>query len=211
MVRLELVYGFGTNEIEYLRQPAINEKQGRILISSIATGMFSSEIDDTGVASCTGDSGGPVISSINSVPSVIGVVSTGGTDNLVDDTCTPGDGESNFVNLQSATSKNFLSKFSDLSIIAGDYSFIASHSASLEKSLIKASQSRNLSSLRKLATSYLHPIGDLGPYGDANRKDLIKKTLAAVKKAIAATTLRNAVRGLRTASTYLHSIVRLGK
>jgi len=200
------VFGFGTNELGATDQPFINEKAGRILLSSVADGMFSSSMEDTGVTVCSGDSGGPVISTLNGVPMVIGVVSTGDSQNTANDVCVEGYGGSNFVDIQSASATAFLSTFPGVMHSGNGFSFIASRSAAVEKQVRKGLKFTSLKRIKSLAKTSSLTVSGLKPYADGTRGNLLSRTITSLGKSSSSRKIKDAVRNLKAAVTYLKQL-----
>lgn len=203
------LFGFGTNELPYDKQPEIDHKVGRLIIGAIDSGMFETYIEDTGVADCSGDSGGPVIAVVNGFPSVIGVVSTGGSDNLENGKCIPGDGTSQFVDIQTESSINFLANFPEASTQGSGYAFIKAQSKSLEKQVTAAAKLSNLSKMKKQAATLMKKVGTLKVYANNARNSLLDKAVASLKKVSSAKNKSAGSKVLKSAASNLKSIAAL--
>ncbi len=202
------VYGFGTNQYSSDSQPKNFGKTGRVVVSSVAEGMFETDAWDTGVTVCSGDSGGPVIAVINSFPSVIGVVSTSGSGDEPDGTCTEGDGTSQFVDIQSESSLEFLAQYPDAQESTGTFAFLKSQSAAFAKQATSASKQKDVKKIKKLAKAIAEKIGGLRPYTDGRREGLLNKAITALNKAASSKKKADAAKQAKSAASNLGSLAK---
>jgi len=203
------IFGFGTNQFSSNAQPKDFGKAGKVIITAVADGMFDTDAADTGVTVCSGDSGGPVISVVNSFPSVIGVVSTSGSGDESDGSCTEGDGTSQFVDIQSTESQEFLAGFPDARSTGGTFEFLAQQSATLEKEATKASKQRDLKKLKSLSKSISMKLGGLRPYVDSTRESLFNRAISALKRASASKRLKDGAKQAKAAASSLSALSKL--
>lgn len=177
------VYGYGTNEGSASSTSLFADGRGGfIFVNRVAAGTISALHSQSGVSSCSGDSGGPAVFSIGSYQALAGIT-TAGTNFDVFGQCTVGgEGESIFVDLQSPAAQAFLAGFPGIKRLNGTRVVLQSASGELVHFLEHQLSMRRTSRLRRsLATaatllavmvSFEDP--DLGPFFAAAAYDVAR-------------------------------------
>lgn len=199
--------GFGTSESS--NGSNLEAKAGDIILSKIASGYFESTFANSGVAVCSGDSGGPVLEVVADHIVVIGVNSSATTFDS-NNICRVGGGESLFVDLQSAQVRPFLDEFSEINRISGKLLLLQQTALSIRTSITNLlrrsnplSSKSSIKSLSKLANS-------LKSYQDSRRSALVKNVLTASSKLGKSKTAKDAKKQLTEMKKQIEKLIKTG-
>ncbi|RMG42855.1 MAG: hypothetical protein D6719_05280 [Candidatus Dadabacteria bacterium] len=176
------VFGYGTNELSGL--PLLsNGKGANLIISDADGGVLIASHSESGASTCHGDSGGPLFQAYGRFSALVGIVSAGTNWNVGDVCILGGSGVSIFSDLQSQSSKNFLSSFKGLYRMSGPLMLFQATVTDIKKSvratLLLRSQSENLSSS---AASFMRILKALKRLVSGIRFKLIKRSIRSAKK-----------------------------
>jgi V8-like Glu-specific endopeptidase len=198
------VLGFGTNEISGALDVSsfYQGKVGDFTVSFVGGGMLTTTSLSSSASVCSGDSGGPLVqfSQEAQVLAVVGTVSTG--TNRVDrnGSCQPGYlGVSNFVNLQTATSQEFLSYFPGVQYVSGRLITFYVNIRSAMSQVATLLKERRLNTLTRKARSARNNLKMLYPYSDAQRVTLLnrmRRNLQAASKERSVGKAKSFIRGV---------------
>ena len=197
-----LVLGFGSNEqprntdedfysLVKAGEQRIDEASGGVIYTSLSSGS----------AVCSGDSGGPVLQTIDGQVATIGVTSAGTTEDRGAVCTTSGsDDESLYVDLQSSTSRAFLANFSGVHYLGQSTGSSNGQAiAAITKSLQAALKQRSLTSARKKAVQSYNSFQKYSSKFTGASKTRFDAILSSLAKASTARSLKDAVSALRKA------------
>jgi V8-like Glu-specific endopeptidase len=198
------VLGFGTNEISGALDVSsfYQGKVGDFTVSFVGGGMLTTTSLSSSASVCSGDSGGPLVqfSQEAQVLAVVGTVSTG--TNRVDrnGSCQPGYlGVSNFVDLQTATSQEFLSYFPGVQYVSGRLITFYVNIRSAMSQVATLLKERRLNTLTRKARSARNNLKMLYPYSDPQRVTLLnrmRRNLQAASKERSVAKAKSFIRGV---------------
>lgn len=206
------IYGYGTNELSGAsdRDPREEGKVGQAVITDNAGGLLTSNNNTGGSSVCAGDSGGPMLESVDGTSVVVGTLSVGMNETHNGYCYLVGDGEFDYVNLQSATSQSFLSNFAGVTYHANDATRVRTESAKLISKVRSAVKSRNPFTLIKKAASVLTRAKSLRAYASGDEVTVLNQAIRQLKAVTKARSLSSAKSSLRKALTLLEALYVLG-
>jgi len=186
-------------------------RTGRSFVYQVdRSGIFFQRHRGGGASSCPGDSGGPAILNESGYRGVVGTLSVGVNGSL-DGNCTlRGDGRFAHVNLQTASARQFLSKFSDIQYISGYRIFIESASRSSASSLRRLLRNSTLSSLQRGVRSALASVAKAREYADGQRLELLNSAFSQLRSASRSKNIERIKGHILTSTEALNQVVSLG-
>lgn len=196
---------FGANErSDITLSIAEDGKIAPFVIEERSDGIVLASLNVSGSATCSGDSGGPLIQKLGEYLAIAGVVSAGTTDTTDSNRCVPSDPQdiSIFVDLQSGSSQSFLKQFSGVQFLNGRLVHFQIGISQLFGIVAQVKELKDLSSLRANAAGILRVLKQSRKFSDAKRMVLVNK---AINHAIAAKSAKNAV----TAQKLINKVYRL--
>ena len=214
----QTLFAFGTNENSTTGQNTLQSlldqgKSGTLTISSASGGVLHSKHSNSIVISCAGDSGGPLVRlASTSKRAVVGLVSAGTTGNSSNGVCTKSGNNdlSIFVDIQSATSRNFLSQFSRIQYLTPAFVKFKAGVDDAIAALKKVQRSRSLPAIRRQATTTMNSLNRLRPSADTTRRPTLLSAIAAVKAARSSGKLGNAQKAVKQSVALLQGLSALG-
>lgn len=99
------IYGYGSTDGSSTLDTVGSLRSGQMEISEVTTNFIDSAYNGKGSNTCSGDSGGPAIMTVNGQQGIVGLLSSGSLES-----CQVGD-VSRFSNLQSSSNFNFITRF----------------------------------------------------------------------------------------------------
>jgi len=206
------IYGYGSNELSGLpdRDPREEGKVGQAVITNTSGGLLTSNNNTAGASVCSGDSGGPMIQKAGSRLFVVGTLSVGMNETHAGYCYLSGDGEFDYVNLQSATSRSFLSDFAGVTYYANDLGHLRAESAQLISKIRSAVKTRNPLSLFKKVRSILARAKELRAYTSGDEVAVLNQAIRQLKDVSKSRSLSSAKSKLRKALTLMETLYVLG-
>ncbi len=212
------LFGFGTNENSTNSQNTLQDllnqgKFGNLIISSVSGGVLYSSHTNSPVVSCAGDSGGAVVRRASTAHrAVVGVVSAGTTRNASNGVCTTTgpDDVSLFVDLQSATSKQFLAQFPRVQYLTPGFVTFKTKVDRVISSLRKVQDSRSLTTIRTQSTAAAKTLAALRSSAGSTRLPGLLSGISKVRSASASKRLASAQRAVKQSLKTLRALSALG-
>ncbi len=204
------IYGFGRNEISGLQSNYWEKgKGGDVIITNASNGIIQSNHFTKGASTCSGDSGGPMTQSTSDYKfmTVIGLTSYGINQNDLFGNCyLGGDGSFAHVDLQSPTSRSFLSFFPGIKYQNGYFMYVyevASYGIYnlnlVQKMKSKPVILKSISKINKVLKTGLR-------YSDAKRKKLLNSASYNLSLAFKARSIKSTKTYLKIASSSLRKL-----
>jgi hypothetical protein len=206
------IYGYGANELSGRpgRDPREEGKVGQAIITKTSGGLLTSNNNTAGASVCSGDSGGPMIRSVDGASVVVGTLSVGMNQTRNGYCFLAGDGEFDYVNLQSATSRSFLANFAGVTYYANDTTRLRSESAKLASKIRSAVKSRSAFTLvRKVGPILLRAKG-LRAYASGDDAAVLNQAIRQLRAVSKARSLSSARSSLRKALVLVELLYIIG-
>jgi hypothetical protein len=171
------LFGYGQNELtgDPSRDPLAEGKVGPFRVVSASGGVMSSSHSSAGASSCHGDSGGPAIQLLGGYLGVIGTVSAGTNADYGGACQLDGGGKFYLVDLQSSTSRQFLSYFGGVQYISGYRIIVLTVTERLKPTLTKAAKSKTLATLKRAVSKIPDTLTQTIRYADGERRKLLSQ------------------------------------
>jgi hypothetical protein len=203
-----VIYGYGANELSGLpdRDPRQEGKVGQAVIINTAGGLLTSNHLTAGASVCGGDSGGPMIQSVGGRAVVVGTLSVGLNTTQNGFCYLAGDGEFDYVNLQSSTSRSFLANFSGITYLAADPQRLRSGTGQLVSKIKSASRVGRSSDFVKRVSSILAKAKALRAYASGSKATVLNQAIRQLGAAAKARSLASGKRSLRKALSLMQSL-----
>lgn len=206
------LFGYGQNELtgDPSRDPLSEGKVGPFKVTSVQPGMIGSKHSSAGASSCHGDSGGPAIQVRGGYLSVIGTVSAGTNDSVGGACQLNYGGEFFLVDLQSSTSRRFLSFFQGVQYISGYRIIVVSSAEKLKPILSRAASAKSLATLKRSLSRVPATLSETLKYADGSRRTLLSQATRDVTNANRARSLSAGVAATNRALTKISQVFDMG-
>jgi hypothetical protein len=210
------ILGFGINEISGLLTDVSLFYQGKIgavAIELVRNGMLSSTNRYSDASTCGGDSGGPLVQLFGEGRfwAVAGIVSTGTNKYDENGSCIEGYlGISNYVDLQSKSSRGFLSEFPGVRYLSGKLVAFLLGAEELVARIDQAAGGRTLRILKRSSKQTARFSRGLKRLTDLKRKRILRRVVSALKRAARAGNKKLVKRLLQKARSGAWELVQFG-
>ena len=178
------VYGYGSNEYSYDEDftGIGGAKGGHVVMSSFSTGMITSYSSKTGVAICSGDSGGPLIYQEDSILGVAGVSSSGTSRDDYYGACMAMSGRSDYVDLESSASRGFLANFRGIEYVNLTYADIAGGAGLIATATKKLTKLTSVKAIKQKVSVVIKTVKILDRISAGPRRSQTQRALKALNK-----------------------------
>jgi V8-like Glu-specific endopeptidase len=203
---------FGSNEKSDKTQSiAEDAKTASFLIEEATAGVLLATLNVSGSATCSGDSGAPLLQEIGGYTTMVGVVSAG-TTITEGNRCFPSepDDVSVFVDLQSSASAAFLAQFNGVVFLSGKLIRFQAGITKIQGIVFQIAKLKDLPSLHLNSRSVIKVLKQARKFSDPKRLVLVNKGLAAATKASTARSAKDAKKQIGKLSKILAKLVALG-
>ena len=206
------VAGYGLNERDINKTKTFKDlfKIGEIQIAGTDNGVLYSAHRSTGSSLCGGDSGGPALKLVGNDVATVGVASTSTNIERSGRCVLTGGGLSAHVDLQSASSLNFLSYFEGVEYATWGDITLSKIVDTMRPKLAKANKMRSLSSLKKLASTQLRELRRVEGNVTDERRALLSEAIEALTSTTSAETLSAAQQSTKKAYKIIVKISKMG-
>ncbi len=192
-------FGFGLNENPDYRDLPIElqAKVAKITVTAVRDGTFEGSLEVSDGITCSGDSGGPVVQTIDKYRVLVGSLSLGTTRGINNICISTGPSDtSTWVDLQSQTSQNALRQIADIQFISADLIKFSLKIATLKNLMARTNPPQTYQQLAKITGNINKSIKPLRLLADAKRLKILKKLSTATLAFSQSTTTTDAKRGL---------------
>ena len=196
--------GYGTNEdtSDPTRSFFDNFKIGATKLEYRDASLLWGTHTPFGSSICAGDSGGPAYLVDGDLVALVGVASIGLNTESENECILVQDGEFAHVDLQSATSRDFLSEFAGVEYISYASLTIVSTAKTATAKLTAAAAYRSLTSIQKVAKSQRKALTPAAASASGAQKTNLKKAISKLATVAKARSLRSAQQAMRAAAAF---------
>ena len=206
------LFGYGQNELtgDPSRDPLSDGKVGPFRVTSASGGVISSSHSSAGASSCHGDSGGPAIQLLGGYIGVIGTVSAGTNADYEGACQLNGGGKFSLVDLQSTTSRQFLSYFGGVQYISGYRIIVLTVTERLKPTLTKAAKAKTLATLKRALSKIPEILAQTIRYADGERRKLLSQASRDIASVSRARSLSAGITATRRAQDKITQVFDMG-
>ncbi len=198
------VFGRGTNELPDAIQGLGTGRVGNLKVEDVNGAVIITSTGSADVATCPGDSGAPLFRSVAGYTVTAGVVSAGTNDADAAGMCRPSKGGiSVFVDLQSPSSRSFLSQFPEVQYLSGRKVSFLSGVNELAPRLTGTNVAKN-------GTKLVSQFTKLRRFADPLRAPILNAVIRSLKEASSSRSKPKKLAALQAAASAVQELQALG-